>query len=169
MWRLCSNDLHQTLVHRTDEGTGGAGREDSANIKGKVCRMSCCCRPRKTVFPTAIWPDSGRAGGGDPRTAAGPGLGTELGGRAGQRCGKRGLLLFHLQCPGYRWASAAGERSWCWAAAPTASARALNLTTAASMRPLPCAMKASNPSWSTAIRKPFPPITTPRTSSILSR
>jgi carbamoyl-phosphate synthase large subunit len=59
-------------------------------------------------------------------------------------------------------------RSWSWGAAPTASARASSSTTAACTRPSPSGTKVSSPSWSTATRRPCPPITTLRTSSISS-
>jgi hypothetical protein len=53
------------------------------------------------------------------------------------------------------------KRSWCWVAAPTVSARASSLTTAACTPPWRCAKTATRPSWSTATPKPCPPITTP--------
>ena len=61
------------------------------------------------------------------------------------------------------------KRSWCWAVARTASARASSSTTAACMPRSPCARTAMKPSWSTATPKPCPPTTTPRTACISSR
>ena len=60
-------------------------------------------------------------------------------------------------------------RSWCWGAAPTGSARASSSTTAACTRRWPCARMATRPSWSTATRRPSPPITTPRIACTSSR
>jgi hypothetical protein len=62
-----------------------------------------------------------------------------------------------------------GRRSWCSAAAQTASARASSSTTAACMPRWRCARTATRPSWSTAIRRPCRPTTTPRIASISSR
>ena len=61
------------------------------------------------------------------------------------------------------------RRSWCWAAGPTASARASSSTTAACMPRWPCARTATRPSWSTAIPRPCPPTTTPPTACTSSR
>ncbi len=61
------------------------------------------------------------------------------------------------------------RRSWCWAAGPTASARASSSTTAACTRRSRCARTGSRPSWSTATRRPSPPTTTPRTACTSSR
>ena len=61
------------------------------------------------------------------------------------------------------------RRSWCWAAAPTASARASSSTTAACMRRWRCARTATRPSWSTAIPRPCRPTTTPPTACTSSR
>ena len=61
------------------------------------------------------------------------------------------------------------RRSWCWAAGPTASARASSSTTAACTRRSRCARTASRPSWSTATRRRSRPITTPPTGSTSSR
>jgi len=61
------------------------------------------------------------------------------------------------------------KRSWCWAADRTASAKASSSTTAACMLPWRCAKMVMKPSWSTATRKPCPPITIPRTACISSR
>ena len=61
------------------------------------------------------------------------------------------------------------RRSWCWAAGPTASARASSSTTAACTRRSACARTGSRPSWSTATRRPCPPTTTLRTACTSSR
>jgi carbamoyl-phosphate synthase large subunit len=53
------------------------------------------------------------------------------------------------------------ERSSCSAAAPTALDKGSSLTTAVSTRPWLCARTVTRPSWSTAIRRRSPPITTP--------
>jgi carbamoyl-phosphate synthase large subunit len=60
-------------------------------------------------------------------------------------------------------------RSWCWAVAPTASARASSSTTAACTRRWPCAKTGTRPSWSTATPRPCPPTTTPPTACTSSR
>jgi hypothetical protein len=62
-----------------------------------------------------------------------------------------------------------GRRSSCWAAAPTASARASSSTTAACMPRSPCARTATRPSWSTATRRRSRPTTTPPTACTSSR
>ncbi len=62
-----------------------------------------------------------------------------------------------------------GRRFSCWAAGRTASGRASNSTIAACTPRWRCAKTASRPSWSTAIRKRCPPITTRRTGCISSR
>ena len=54
-------------------------------------------------------------------------------------------------------------RSWCWAAARTASARGSSSTTAACTRRWRCATTATRRSWSTATPRPSRPITTPPT------
>jgi carbamoyl-phosphate synthase large subunit len=64
---------------------------------------------------------------------------------------------------------ARARRSWCWAAGPTASARASSSTTAACTPRWPCAKTATRPSWSTATRRPSPPTTTPATACTSSR
>jgi carbamoyl-phosphate synthase large subunit len=61
------------------------------------------------------------------------------------------------------------RRSWCWAAVPTASARASSSTTAACTPRSPCARTATRPSWSTATRRRCPPTTTPPTACTSSR
>ena len=61
------------------------------------------------------------------------------------------------------------RRSWCWAAGPTASARASSSTTAACTRRSRCARTASRPSWSTATRRRSRPTTTPPTGFTSSR
>ena len=58
----------------------------------------------------------------------------------------------------------AARRSWCSAAARTASARASSSTTAACTRRSRCARTATRPSWSTAIPRRCRPTTTPRTA-----
>jgi carbamoyl-phosphate synthase large subunit len=60
-------------------------------------------------------------------------------------------------------------RSWSWAGARTASARASSSTTAASMPRSPSARTASRRSWSTATRRRCRPTTTPPTASTSSR
>ena len=62
-----------------------------------------------------------------------------------------------------------GRRSWSWAVARTASAKASSSTTAVCMPRWRCAKTASRPSWSTAIRRPCPRTTTPRTGCTSSR
>ena len=61
------------------------------------------------------------------------------------------------------------RRWWCSAAGRTASARASSLIIAACMLPSPCARMVTKPSWSTAIPKPFRPITIPPTACISNR
>jgi hypothetical protein len=61
------------------------------------------------------------------------------------------------------------RRSWCWAAAPTASARASSSTIAACTPRWPCARTATRPSWSTATPRPSRPTTTPPTACTSSR
>ena len=60
-------------------------------------------------------------------------------------------------------------RSWSSAAARTGSARASSSTTAASTPRSRCARTATRRSWSTAIRRPSRPTTTPRIASTSSR
>ncbi len=60
------------------------------------------------------------------------------------------------------------KRSWCWAAGPTASAKASSSTTAACMRHWRCARTGTRPSWSTATPRPSRPTTTPQTACISS-
>jgi hypothetical protein len=60
-------------------------------------------------------------------------------------------------------------RSSSWAAGRTASGRASSSTTAAATRPSRCVRTATRPSWSTAIRRPSRPTTTPATASTSSR
>jgi carbamoyl-phosphate synthase large subunit len=61
------------------------------------------------------------------------------------------------------------RRSWCWAVARTASAKASSLTTAAYTRHWPCAKTVTRPSWSTATPRPCPPTTTRLTVCTSSR
>jgi carbamoyl-phosphate synthase large subunit len=60
-------------------------------------------------------------------------------------------------------------KSWCSAAARTASARGSSSTIAASMPHSPSVTRAWSRLWSTAIPRPCPPTTTPRTSCTSSR
>ena len=61
------------------------------------------------------------------------------------------------------------RKSSSWAAGPIASGRELSSITAAATPRLRCATTATRPSWSTAIRKPSRPTTTPATASTSSR
>ena len=61
------------------------------------------------------------------------------------------------------------RRSWCSAAARTGSGRASSSITAACTPRSRCARTAMKPSWSTATRKPCPPISTPPTACTSSR
>jgi carbamoyl-phosphate synthase large subunit len=61
-----------------------------------------------------------------------------------------------------------GRRSWSWAAARIALARASSSTTAACRRRWQCGSLATRRSWSTAIPKPCPPTTTPPIGSTSS-
>ena len=71
--------------------------------------------------------------------------------------------------PSARRSRPTAARSSSWAAAPTASARASSSTIAACTRSMRCARPATRPSWSTAIRRPSRPTTTPPTASTSSR
>ncbi len=143
--------------------------EEILQYKGRDLPEALLARAKKDGFADRYLAQllglpEARDPGQPPRFRDGPGLGTG----AGERGGKRGLLFFHLQCPGSGGGKRTGARSWFWAAAPTASARASSSITAACMPPSPFGMRALSPSWSTATRKPCPPTTTPRTSSISS-
>jgi carbamoyl-phosphate synthase large subunit len=61
------------------------------------------------------------------------------------------------------------RRSWCLAAAPTASARASSSTIVAFTPRWPCETMVTRPSWSTVTPKRFPPTTILQTASTSSR
>ena len=82
---------------------------------------------------------------------------------------QHGLPVLHLRRGVRGRARPTAGRSWCWAAGPTASARASSSTTAACTPRSPCARTATRPSWSTATRRPSPPTTTPPTACTSSR
>ena len=51
-------DLHQALVHRTDEGTRRTRGKDSENQRQRPARQAPRSRPRRTALPTATSPRS---------------------------------------------------------------------------------------------------------------
>ena len=163
-----SKNLYQTLVYRADEGTGGTGRRDSP-VQGQTLPDELLIRAKKDGFADRYL--SQTSGNAEEKSARSvKSLGIVKAWEAVPVSGVENAAYYYstYNAPD-KVPAATNERSWFSAAGPTASARESNSTTAASTPPLPCATKAMNPLWSTAIRKPFQPITTPPTNSILNR
>ncbi len=141
------------LRMRTPEGHGLLGRAPRA------------CSPKQ---------DRGRRQGAAPRARRAPGVQAHRHLRGRVRLADR-LHVLDLRDAVRRHASPTKRsrrtrrRSSFSAAARTASARASSSTTAAATPASRCATPATKPSWSTAIRRPCRPTTTPRIASISSR
>ena len=136
---LLQTDPYQALVHPADEGTGGAGRGDPERT-GARTSTDDLLHPGQEGRVRRHVPRQAPGIAGEARSGtAGQALGlvAGMGGGAGQRGRKRGLLLTPPTMRPIRCRSATGRRSWSWAAAPTGSARGSSSTTAASMPPLP--------------------------------
>ena len=120
------------------------------------CRSPSCASLKKG-FSTAPGqaaqaPTSSRCASAATRWRA-PGL--QAGGHLRAEFATQTAYMYSTYEENARPSPPAKRRSWCWAAAPTASARASSSTTAASTRRWPCARTATRPSWSMQPRDRF--------------
>jgi len=131
--------------------------------------MNCWRGPSGTAFPIVIWHSSWVV----KRLRSGITAKRSAWSRAGTRCrsaaSRTPPTITRPTTPPTRSPRATAARSWSSAAAPTASGRGSNLTTAACTPRSPSATKGSSRSWSIAIRRPSRPTMIQRTSSISSR
>ncbi len=162
-------DLHQALVHPADEGAGRTGGADP-RVQGQGAARRPARPGEEGRFRRQVsQPAARRRRSEDPRAAQEARAASRPGMPCPSAASRTRPITIRPTTGPTRCPPVPARRSWCSAAARTASARGSSSTTAASMPPSPCAMPATRPSWSTATRRPFPPTTTPPTSSTSSR